>query len=949
MGAPTAEDLAFLQQMGGGLVDTGIPDSNPAYRGKDFQVSVQIASALQKANEDYKAIYGHNLPLASAYRDPDRNRAAKGSPTSDHLHGNAIDIDRAALKQAAPFLEAHGFKPLGGTYHGRSEDNHFYLPGVSAQGGHVQPHGTPPAQAALPAASSFSLPSYDPNNPNQAQQLFGPGGSMDFGPVPDFAAQRQQDLAANHPSIPQINVPAPDLGAIQRDSAAFGQSAVPISMPAPPSPSVFTTNPIEGAGRVVGDIAHGVGDAAQAAWQTLTHPGELAQSVGSAIQQSAEMPRSANPLDVAGAYYNTLGGIGAGALNAGAGLLRGINHLPADLANSYVGADAYQPAIPDIPTGALEQYLADKPIGRFIGENAPFFALEGVNALRGAKAAEEAGALARISKGAGIGAGYGAITGDGGIRGRAQAATELGAIGGGLGALGEGAGYALDRLAPKQAGLTPREFARLDRQTQPDTLNTRPPVGELAPPRETPKSAADSAEVFKNGLGNLDAAAKTVEEARIARQTIEADLMQRTGHADPIEAQRAVGAQINDLAAKVDQGRPLSPEEGASLVENQNLIKRLMDARQQEVQASELLMQERQSNPIQDLGVPTNERPTEQPGRGPVETPAPVDLAGTKPADLAHAGGPEPTQLLGPAVRPLPESARLEAPAAESNQGVIQTPKGAEVFSHGLLPEQLQRLTQKAEAEVSRQKGDFISQAEAERLIARTKRDPSHLKTFAEAGRNGQSYDMSYTPLSAGRLTTENREVVPFSFYQKTIQPQTEWTNLKRQFPTPNGKTNYLDLRDHLVQRLRAYGQDAAQNINANPRDTRKLFDQLIQASKGDELTHVYLLAHNTGETSLGQGAGTVRSYRLDTIQRSSLTGKAGVIPEGSPYQNEIAARYQAMEAMADDPTLAPEVKQAVTKLLKQRDITGKDLETMRKYLEDPQVLRKFCNLLGFV
>ena len=44
--------------------------------------------------------YGQPLNVLSAYRDPDRNAAVGGAKGSQHLHGNAVDVDVSGLSEA---------------------------------------------------------------------------------------------------------------------------------------------------------------------------------------------------------------------------------------------------------------------------------------------------------------------------------------------------------------------------------------------------------------------------------------------------------------------------------------------------------------------------------------------------------------------------------------------------------------------------------------------------------------------------------------------------------------------------------------------------------------------------------------------------------------------------------------------------------------------------------
>ena len=62
--------------------------------------------------------YGQPLNVLSAYRDPDRNAAVGGAKGSQHLHGNAFDVDVANLSEAERIAliqqaRAAGFQGVG--------------------------------------------------------------------------------------------------------------------------------------------------------------------------------------------------------------------------------------------------------------------------------------------------------------------------------------------------------------------------------------------------------------------------------------------------------------------------------------------------------------------------------------------------------------------------------------------------------------------------------------------------------------------------------------------------------------------------------------------------------------------------------------------------------------------------------------------------------------------
>lgn len=95
------------------------------------QLAPDAAKAFESANIEYVSLYGTNIPVISSYRTSAQNSAAGGSATSNHLSGNAIDVDFDAVTRVKPVLENYGWKQLGGTRLNpvtgevQSEDNHF--------------------------------------------------------------------------------------------------------------------------------------------------------------------------------------------------------------------------------------------------------------------------------------------------------------------------------------------------------------------------------------------------------------------------------------------------------------------------------------------------------------------------------------------------------------------------------------------------------------------------------------------------------------------------------------------------------------------------------------------------------------------------------------------------------------------------------------------------------
>ena len=94
-----------------------------------YRLDSEAAEAFKKANAEYKAKYGKDIPVLSAYRSASYNASIGGATNSNHIGGRAIDVNFADWQKVKPIIEKFGFKQLGGTFNGKSEDNHFDFKG----------------------------------------------------------------------------------------------------------------------------------------------------------------------------------------------------------------------------------------------------------------------------------------------------------------------------------------------------------------------------------------------------------------------------------------------------------------------------------------------------------------------------------------------------------------------------------------------------------------------------------------------------------------------------------------------------------------------------------------------------------------------------------------------------------------------------------------------------
>jgi len=96
----------------GGAIKTGTQAGRAPLRLKGLN---KVVSDRWKATQD---AFGRELPVVSAYRDPETNRRAGGAKHSQHMHGNAIDIDVSGLSKPQRLeliknASANGFTGIG--------------------------------------------------------------------------------------------------------------------------------------------------------------------------------------------------------------------------------------------------------------------------------------------------------------------------------------------------------------------------------------------------------------------------------------------------------------------------------------------------------------------------------------------------------------------------------------------------------------------------------------------------------------------------------------------------------------------------------------------------------------------------------------------------------------------------------------------------------------------
>lgn len=70
----------------------------------DKQARLRLAYLCQSILEPIRRKYGFPIYVSSGYRSPELNRAVKGSATSQHMTGDAVDITCKATPKATLFF-----------------------------------------------------------------------------------------------------------------------------------------------------------------------------------------------------------------------------------------------------------------------------------------------------------------------------------------------------------------------------------------------------------------------------------------------------------------------------------------------------------------------------------------------------------------------------------------------------------------------------------------------------------------------------------------------------------------------------------------------------------------------------------------------------------------------------------------------------------------------------
>jgi zinc D-Ala-D-Ala carboxypeptidase len=106
-GEQTQEALRHAVQSGG--------RTSPHFRFVEFKSKgngwIKLSRDLVLGLEEYRDLVGGPVAIDSGYRDPAHNKAVGGAKNSQHLYGNAADLD--PVKPVAPVKQLQRFSGIG--------------------------------------------------------------------------------------------------------------------------------------------------------------------------------------------------------------------------------------------------------------------------------------------------------------------------------------------------------------------------------------------------------------------------------------------------------------------------------------------------------------------------------------------------------------------------------------------------------------------------------------------------------------------------------------------------------------------------------------------------------------------------------------------------------------------------------------------------------------------
>ena len=163
-----------------------------------------VSPTARSALDALFASYGSPLPILSGYRDPETNARVGGARGSQHLHGNAFDIDVSGLSQAERINLANMARSAGFQGFGFYDNSMHFDVGAPRAWGPDYSSGSVPSWArdwtsqnlgggAAPLAATMSTRGTGMNGMDQQR----PGGLLEF-----MGIQRRDPSAEGETALP---------------------------------------------------------------------------------------------------------------------------------------------------------------------------------------------------------------------------------------------------------------------------------------------------------------------------------------------------------------------------------------------------------------------------------------------------------------------------------------------------------------------------------------------------------------------------------------------------------------------------------------------------------------------------------------------------------------------------------------------------------------------------
>lgn len=308
------------------------------------------------------------------------------------------------------------------------------------------------------------------------------------------------------------------------------------------------------------------------------------------------------------------------------------------------------------------------------------------------------------------------------------------------------------------------------------------------------------------------------------------------------------------------------------------------------------------------------------------------------------------TQLLDARGRSLTDSVDL-TPQRVQEQAPPPLDSEPQIYSQG---QDLKAVEEQVRQALSKDE-QIIDIARVEQHFKGDEPRLGHIKNVLQAAKDSQSVLLEMKPREAP-AEIRTREFLPMAFSLQPIKAATERRYLRNLLGTDQEVIN------HLISRINKEGGtvDSSYKVRASGKgykeseQIRNLINQLDEVMGGRYLKSPRIFGLNIGESSRGgQDVNRLVGYRLDSIQKSSLTGNAPTPEtiqgfEGSQhYKNSVKGVFDTLETLKSHPTAGKVVDRYTQQVLSGR-ITSRTMRDIEQMIgNDVEALVAFCKNMG--